>query len=64
MVKKKKEVACEHPCCSKGAMTVKAVVAILLGLVLWFGYLELSQVFALVLVLVGLKLLFYHCCKK
>jgi hypothetical protein len=64
MVKKKiikKEISSGMGCyCpSKGALVFKGIIAIMLGLILWFGYLTLTQIFAILLILVGIKKLFY-----
>ena len=66
MVKKKmvkKEVPISntcHPCCiGKNALVFKGIIAIMLGLILWFGYLNLTQIFAILLILIGIKKLFY-----
>ena len=50
-------------CPTKGALVFRGIIAIMLGLILWFGYLNLTQAFAVVLILVGIKKLFYssHC---
>lgn len=68
MVVKKKTMVSPHHCMvpSKGALIFKGIIAILLGLILWFGYLNLTQVIAIVLILVGLKKFYYsshhNCC--
>mgnify|MGYP003973323599 FL=1 len=65
-VSKKKDDAkamhCYGP--SKNALVFKGIISILLGLILWFRYLSLTQVFAIVLILVGIKKLYYssHAC--
>jgi len=55
----KKEVKTEEKCscksCPKGVYVLKGIIAIILGLVLILGYLNLAQVAAIVLILVGLK---------
>jgi hypothetical protein len=60
MVKKEASIGCS--CCGcpgKSALVFKGIIAIMLGLILWFGYLDLTQVIAVVLILVGIKKLFY-----
>ncbi len=52
---------CSH-CCSKGWMVAKGVIALILGISLWMAYLGLEQVFAIILILVGLKKLYHSCC--
>ena len=62
MAKNKKIMNTTKPCsynCSKGLFTFKGIISILLGLILWFGYLTVAQVIAIVLILVGLKKLYY-----
>jgi hypothetical protein len=63
MAKKKIEEMSCHCCPSKGFLMFKGIIAILLGLILWFGYLTLTQTIALVLVLKGIQKLFYSCSK-
>lgn len=50
---------CPHCHMGKGAYVFKGIIAIMLGLILWFGYLTLGQVIAIVLILTGIKKLFY-----
>ena len=57
---KKKVVECACPVHPKSVMVIKGVLAILLGLSLWMEYLSLSQVFAIVFVLIGLVVLFHY----
>ena len=61
MAKKKiiKNTKTNGPSCSKGLFTFKGIISILLGLILWFGYLTVAQVISIVLILVGLKKLYY-----
>jgi hypothetical protein len=60
MVKNKTVVKNNPTCgCSKGLFTFKGIISILLGLILWFGYLTVEQVIAIVLILLGLKKLYY-----
>ena len=63
MAKKKTKVqtTCHH-CCGKGWMIAKGILSLALGLSLWMMYLGLEQVFAIILVLVGLKKLYHSCC--
>lgn len=62
--KKKMSQSCNSCCCpSKGFLMFKGIIAVLLGLILWFNYLNFSQVIAITFVLYGLKKLFYSCCK-
>ncbi|MBT3417045.1 hypothetical protein HON86_02650 [Candidatus Woesearchaeota archaeon] len=59
-VVKKESNTCAVGCHSgKGAFAFRGIISILLGLILWFGYLNLTQVFAIVLILVGIKKLHY-----
>lgn len=48
----------------KGHFMWGGIIAILLGIILWFAWLNLTQTIAIILVLVGLKHLIYkhHCC--
>nr|MBA4404806.1 hypothetical protein [Nanoarchaeum sp.] len=64
MADKKKMVESCSCCSNKGFFMFKGIVAILLGLILWFGYLNFSQVIAITFVLYGLKKLFYSCCSR
>ncbi|MAG38574.1 hypothetical protein CMO90_00625 [Candidatus Woesearchaeota archaeon] len=59
MVKKKSTTT--HCGCGKGTKATVGTVSLVLGLILWFSYLSLEQVFAIILVLVGLKKLFKLC---
>ncbi len=63
-VMKKEEKSVHHCGPSKNALVFKGIISILLGLILWFGYLSFAQVFAIVLILVGIKKLYYssHAC--
>jgi uncharacterized membrane protein HdeD (DUF308 family) len=63
MAKKKMEEMGCHCCPNKGFLMFMGIIAILLGLILWFGYLTLSQTIAVVLVLKGIQKLFYSCNK-
>lgn len=57
---KKVSNACVSDCHPiKGALVFRGIISILLGLILWFGYLSFAQVFAIVLILVGIKKLHY-----
>jgi len=60
VVKKKADAPAVH-CCnvSKSSLIFKGIISILLGLILWFGYLSFTQVFAIVLILIGIKKLHY-----
>ncbi|MBS3172061.1 hypothetical protein J4438_00575 [Candidatus Woesearchaeota archaeon] len=64
MADKKKMIESCSCCPSKGFFMFKGIVAILLGLILWFDYLSFSQVIAITFVLYGIKKLFYGCCSK
>jgi len=63
---KENSMACSCPHCymGKSGYVFKGIIAIMLGLILWFGYLDLTQVIAIVLILKGIKKLFYSskCC--
>ncbi len=62
MAKKEVSTGGTCHCCAcpgKGALVFKGIIAIILGLILWFDYLSLGQVVAIVLILVGIKKLFY-----
>lgn len=44
---------------SRGMLAFKGLIAILIGVALWTDYLTLAQTIAVVLILVGLKKLYY-----
>jgi uncharacterized membrane protein HdeD (DUF308 family) len=64
MAVKKKGMQGDSCSCSSGMFVFAGIISIILGLVLWFGYLTLTQVFALLLVLMGIKKLYHKggCC--
>lgn len=62
MVKKEVSMGGTCNCCAcpgKGALVFKGIIAIILGLILWFNYLTLAQIAAIVLILMGIKKLYY-----
>ena len=66
---KKEEKECSCSMCkyhSSGMFMITGIIAILLGLGLWFGFmgLDLTKVIAIVLVLKGIQKLSWKCCSK
>ena len=60
--KKAKEKNMPHHCCGKGWLIAKGLIALVLGVSLWMAYVGLEQVFAIILILVGLGKLYHSCC--
>lgn len=64
MNKEKDMCGCDHCCdCNKTWFIVGGIIAILLGLSLWVGWfgLDLTKVVAILLILMGIKKLFWSC---